>query len=193
LAAHPAFARDSRERLAALARALADDGNGATLVVLGCLDHDGTGPRNAVVALHHGVVVAEQFDHHPSGAFGEHGGTRSEQSLEVLRLHGVDIGMLSVTDLGASNDPCTALARSGVDLNLAATAFPFERGETDRLATLLQQRATETGTVIGGANPVGGQDGLVFDGNSRLVDGNGTWLYQAPRFEPRVATIDTTV
>ena len=193
LASHPAFAQDSRERLAALARELADDGHGATLVILGCLDHDETGPRNAVAALHRGMVVAEQFDHHPDGAFGEHHPTHPGQSLEVLQLHGVNIGMLSGTDLGMSADTCTTLANSGVDLILAPAAIPFERGAANRLAPLLQQRATETGIVIGGANPVGGQDGLVFDGNSRIVDGHGTGLYQAPRFESRVATMDTTI
>src|SRR5699024_11750680 len=134
LASHPAFAQDSRERLAALARELADDGHGATLVILGCLDHDETGPRNAVAALHRRMVVAEQFDHHPDGAFGEHHPTHPGQSLEVLQLHGVNIGVLCGTELGMSAETGTTLASAGDHPIRDAAATPFERAQAGRPA-----------------------------------------------------------
>src|SRR5262249_26299983 len=62
-------------------------------------------------------------------------------------------------------------------------ASPYERGKDDTRLELCQRRAREAGAALAYANMVGGQDELVFDGDSILVDASGRLLARGPQFE----------
>ncbi|WP_197321447.1 NAD+ synthase [Saccharomonospora sp. NB11] len=192
LALRRAFADAAREAVHTLARALVDAECGELLVVVGYLDADDVGPRNAVAALYRGEVVATQFKHHlPNyGVFDERRNFKPGDELTVLRLHGVDLGMVVCEDLWQEGGPITALGALGVDLVLSPNASPYERDKDDVRLPLVARRAAEAKAPIVYTNQVGGQDDLVFDGDSIVVAADGTLLARAPQFTEHLLVID---
>ncbi len=192
LALRESFVAASVRALRALARQLVDDGCGALAVVVGYLDSDVHGPRNAAAVLHRGQVVGRQFKHHlPNyGVFDERRYFISGTTLTVFRLHGLEIGMVICEDLWQEGGPVTALAQAGVDLLVSPNASPYERNKDDTRLALVAGRATEAGVPLAYANLVGGQDELVFDGDSMIVDGHGELLARAPQFVEELLLYD---
>ncbi|MGH3829311.1 MAG: NAD+ synthase [Pseudonocardiaceae bacterium] len=192
LALRESFVAGSVRALQTLATRLAREGSGELAAVVGYLDSDARGPRDAVAVLHRGRVLARQFKHHlPNyGVFDERRYFIPGTTLTVFRLHGLEIGMVICEDIWQIGGPITALARAGVDLVVAPNASPYERDKDDTRLTLVARRATELGVPLAYANLVGGQDELVFDGDSMLVDGRGEPLARAPRFTERLLVHD---
>ncbi|MGH3913130.1 MAG: NAD+ synthase [Pseudonocardiaceae bacterium] len=192
LALRESFAVGSVRVLEALAPKLAQDGCGELAAVVGYLDRDQEGPRNSVAVLHGGRVVARQFKYHlPNyGVFDERRYFRPGTSLSVLRLHGLEIGMVICEDMWVEDGPITALAQAGVDLVVASNASPYEREKDDTRCALVTRRALEVGVPLAYANLVGGQDELVFDGDSMVVDGHGELLARAPQFTEQLMVLD---
>jgi NAD+ synthase (glutamine-hydrolysing) len=142
--------------------------------------------------LYRGQVVARQFKHHlPNyGVFDERRYFIPGTTLTVFRLHGLEIGMVICEDLWQEGGPITALAQAGVDLVVAPNASPYERDKDDTRLALVARRATEAGAPLAYANLVGGQDELVFDGDSMVVDGRGEVLVRAPQFCEQLVVLD---
>ncbi|NIJ13877.1 NAD+ synthase (glutamine-hydrolysing) [Saccharomonospora amisosensis] len=186
------FARASRDRVHELATLLDEAGCGDVLVYVGYLDRDEVGPRDAAAALYRGRVVARQYKHHlPNyGVFDEHRYFRPGQTLDVLRLHGVDIGMVICEDIWQEGGPIAALGKAGVDLVVAPNASPYERSKDDVRLPLVARRAGEAGAPIVYTNLVGGQDDLVFDGDSIVVAADGELLARAPQFVEHLLVVD---
>ncbi|MGH3938075.1 MAG: NAD+ synthase [Pseudonocardiaceae bacterium] len=192
LALRESFAVGAVRALEALAQRLAEDGCEELAAVVGYLDRDGAGPRNAIAVLHGGRVVARQFKHHlPNyGVFDERRYFVPGTTLSVLRLHGLEIGMVICEDIWAEGGPITALAQAGVDLVVASNASPYEREKDDTRLALVTRRAAELGGPLAYTNLVGGQDELVFDGDSMVVDGDGELLVRAPQFAEQLIVVD---
>ncbi|HJT02931.1 MAG TPA: NAD+ synthase [Pseudonocardiaceae bacterium] len=188
LALRGSFVAASVRALDSLAAQLVDHGCGELAAVVGYLDCDdagnGGGPRNAAAVLHRGRVVGRQFKHHlPNyGVFDERRYFIPGTTLTVFRLHGLEIGMVICEDLWQEGGPVTALAQAGVDLIVSPNASPYERNKDDTRLALVGRRAAEAGVPLAYANLVGGQDELVFDGDSMIVDGGGELLVRAPQF-----------
>jgi NAD+ synthetase len=89
-----------------------------------------------------------------------------------IDVGGVQIGLLVCEDLWYAR-PLRETAAAGAELVLVANASPYEADKPGERDALLRQRASETGVAIAYVNVVGGQDELVFDGASVLVDGDG--------------------
>jgi NAD+ synthase (glutamine-hydrolysing) len=195
LALRDSFAAASVRALQALAGQLVDDGCGELAAVVGYLDCDSGdrgGPRNAAAVLYRGQVVGHQFKHHlPNyGVFDERRYFIPGTTLTVFRLHGLEIGMVICEDLWQEGGPVTALAQAGVDLIVSPNASPYERNKDDTRLALVSRRATEAGVPLAYANLVGGQDELVFDGGSMIVDGRGELLVRAPQFAEHFLVYD---
>ncbi|MGH3751524.1 MAG: NAD+ synthase [Pseudonocardiaceae bacterium] len=192
LALRESFATESRQALTALATRLAQDGCGELAAVVGYLDSDSRGPRNAVAVLCRGRVVARQFKHHlPNyGVFDERRYFIPGTTLTVFRLHGLEIGMVICEDIWQVGGPITALAQAGVDLVVAPNASPYERCKDDARLALVARRTAEAGAPLAYANLVGGQDELVFDGDSMVVGARGELLVRAPQFCEQLLVLD---
>ncbi|RJQ79515.1 NAD+ synthase [Amycolatopsis panacis] len=178
------FADASVRSVTELARRLDEAGCGHVLTYVGYLDHDEVGPRDAAAALYGGEVVARQFKHHlPNyGVFDEHRYFKPGTELEILRLHGVDIGMVICEDVWQDGGPISALGKAGVGLVVAPNASPYERSKDEQRLPLVARRAAEAGAPLVYTNQVGGQDDLVFDGDSLVVGADGELLARAPQF-----------
>ncbi|GLY68196.1 NAD+ synthase [Amycolatopsis taiwanensis] len=186
------FAHASRRKVDELARELADAGCGEILTYVGYLDLDDVGPRDAAAALYGGEVVARQYKHHlPNyGVFDEHRWFKAGQTLDVVRLHGLEIGMVICEDIWQEGGPVSALGKAGVDLVVSPNASPYERSKDDIRLPLVSRRAAEAGAPLVYTNLVGGQDDLVFDGDSIVVGANGTLLGRAPQFVEHLLVVD---
>lgn len=198
-----AFVAASRDRLAALAAELAADGLGRLPVLVGYLDGDGParvsaesdrtrGPRNALAVLHDGRVLTRYFKHHlPNyGVFDEDRYFVAGQAVTVLRVADVDVTLAICEDLWQSDGPVTAARELGAGLLLVVNGSPYEMAKDDGRAQLCRRRAAEASASLAYVNMVGGQDELVFDGGSLVVDAAGQLLARAPQFHGALLVCD---
>src|SRR5262249_7850743 len=139
--------------------------------------------------------VARQFKHFlPNyGVFDEYRIFKPGNDLAVVRLHGLDIGLVICEDIWQDGGPIAALGAAGVDLVLVPNASPYERNKDDQRLPLVARRAREAGAPLAYVNWVGGQDELVFDGDSMVVDADGTLLARAPQFVEHLLVLDIDV
>ncbi|SNR67310.1 NAD+ synthase [Blastococcus mobilis] len=216
------FAHASEQAVAELARTLADQGYGDVAVVVGYLAHSGDGapgpagpeveredaadlpgdanprtgtPRNAAALLHGGEVVARYYKRHlPNyGVFDEARYFVPGTELVIVRLHGVDVALTICEDLWVEGGPCGVAGQAGVDLVVSPNASPYERAKDDLRLPMVRRRAAEARAPIVYCNQIGGQDELVFDGDSMVVAADGTLLARAPQLVEHLLTVDLTV
>lgn len=192
LALRESFALASKKELASLATRLAEVGCGELAAYVSYLDRDDVGPRDAAAVLHRGEVVATQFKHHlPNyGVFDERRYFKPGQSLDILRIHGLEVGMVICEDIWQDGGPIAALGQAGVDLVVAPNASPYERNKDDVRLPLVARRAREAGAPLAYVNLIGGQDELVFDGDSLVVATDGTLIARAPQFVEHLLVLD---
>jgi NAD+ synthase (glutamine-hydrolysing) len=192
LALRLSFAEASREALTGLAARLEDEGCGELAVFVGYLDRDEHGMRNAAAVLHRGGVVARQNKHHlPNyGVFDERRYFTPGDTLDVVRVHGVEVGMVICEDLWQDGGPIAALGEAGVDLVVSPNASPYERKKDDARLPLVARRAVEAGAPLAYVNLIGGQDELVFDGDTMVVAADGTLITRAPQFVEHLVVLD---
>jgi len=97
----------------------------------------------------------------------------------VVDIRGVPVGLSICEDIW-NPAPARQAAAAGAQLLLNINASPFHAGKRDEREQMLRQRATETGLPMLYVNLVGGQDELVFDGGSFVVDSTGAVVQHAP-------------
>ncbi|HEY1179754.1 MAG TPA: nitrilase-related carbon-nitrogen hydrolase, partial [Phytomonospora sp.] len=200
------FVAASRARVDALAGELAEAGLGETVVVTGYVDADGParmdadsdpdrGPRDALAVIHRGQVVTRYFKHHlPNyGVFDEDRYFVSGDVLQVVRIAGVDVAFTICEDIWQAGGPFAVARGAGVGLVVNINASPYERNKDDRRAALVKRRAAEADATVAFVNIVGGQDELVFDGDSLIVDAAGNVLTRGPQFTEHLLVHDLTL
>lgn len=107
--------------------------------------------------------------------------TPGEKSV-VLDVDGVKVGVAICEDIWQDGGPVAELAERGIDVLLTINGSPYEEGKTDTRFALARRRAAEVDAPLIYVNQVGGQDDLVFDGGSFVVDADGTLLERSPMF-----------
>jgi NAD+ synthase (glutamine-hydrolysing) len=113
--------------------------------------------------------------------------------LELYEVAGVPVGVSVCEDLWFASGPIAVQAGAGARLIVNINASPYLIGrEADRLA-VARQRVAESGCAIAYVNQVGGQDELVFDGGSFVVDHTGAVVAAAPQFAETILTVDVEV
>ncbi|WP_200303540.1 NAD+ synthase [Streptomyces adelaidensis] len=202
LALRASFVEASRAALGALAARLAEEGLGELPVVVGHLDRSGSAapkygrpagaPRNAGAVLHRGEVALTFAKHHlPNyGVFDEFRYFVPGDTLPVVRLHGVDIALAICEDLWQDGGRVPAARSAGAGLLLSVNASPYERDKDDTRLELVRKRAQEAGCTTAYLAMIGGQDELVFDGDSIVVDRDGEVVARAPQFAEGCVVLD---
>ena len=207
LALRASFVEASIRTLHAVAARLEAEGLGGIAVVTGYLDRrtdlaPRTGlpagaPLDAAALLHGGRVVITSAKHHlPNyGVFDEFRYFVPGDTLPVFRLpvaggESVDIAIAICEDLWQDGGPVAVCRRAGASLLVVPNASPYERGKDDVRLDLCVRRAREAGAALAYANMIGGQDELVFDGDSILVAADGTLLARGPQFEEALVVAD---
>jgi NAD+ synthase (glutamine-hydrolysing) len=207
LAARPSFLREARAAVAVLAKKLLDEGLGDLAVVVGHPDGPfeprliGTSnaptaiAQNRASVLQHGHIRAQYSKHHlPNySVFDEYRIFIPGDELLVLRIKGVDVALIICEDLWRDGGPVARVLEADAGLLLVINASPFERDKDEVRLPLVTRRAVETDTIVAYVNIVGGQDDLVFDGDSVVVDGHGTIIARAPQWTPHLLVVDLDV
>jgi NAD+ synthase (glutamine-hydrolysing) len=203
LVLRPAFVEASVAALESLAGRLAHEGLGELAVIVGYVDRP-TGaptpdhrrlPADAAAFLLRGQVVARYAKHHlPNyGVFDEYRYFSRGDKLPVVRHLGVDIAMTVCEDLWQDGGPITAAKTATAGLVVNINGSPYERGKHDARLRLTQRRAAEAGATLAYVNMVGGQDELVFDGDSLVVTSAGAVLTRAPEFDEGLVVVDLSL
>ena len=192
----------SLDALEALAVRLQDEGQGDLVVVVGycgrterpapAVGRPAGEPQNSAAVLHGGAVVARYAKHHlPNyGVFDEFRYFVRGDRFPVLRLHGVDVALSICEDLWQEGGPVRVAREAGAGLLLCLNGSPYERGKDDVRGDLVSRRAAEAGCALAYVNTVGGQDELVFDGDSLVVDAAGQLVARAPLWQEGLVCVD---
>jgi NAD+ synthase (glutamine-hydrolysing) len=202
LALRPSFVEASRAALRSLASRLTDEGFGELPVIVGYLDRSESGcpvygqpagsPRNAAAVLHRGEVALTFAKHHlPNyGVFDEFRYFVPGDTMPVVRVHGVDVALAICEDLWQDGGRVPAARSAGAGLLVSINASPYERDKDDARLELVRKRAQEAGCTTAYLAMIGGQDELVFDGDSIVVDRDGAVIARAPQFAEGCVVLD---
>jgi NAD+ synthase (glutamine-hydrolysing) len=182
----PGFVRAARRAVDEIARSV----HGIT-VLLGA-PHLETDLYNACFVLAHGEVrgVYKKWYLPNYGVFDEDRYFAAGRELHLLRLGDVVIGPTICEDVWQPGPPATDLALAGAQLVTNISASPFHVGKDREREEMLKVRATDNSCFFALCNAVGGQDELIFDGHSVVLDDEGEVLARAAGFEEELLVVD---
>jgi NAD+ synthase (glutamine-hydrolysing) len=182
----PAFVRAARRSLDEIATAA----TGVTALV-GFPHFDGD-LYNACAVCSEGAVQAVYHKRFlPNyGVFDEQRYFGSSRDLVMLRLGEALVGVTICEDMWQPGPPATDLALAGAQLLVNVSASPFHVGKEREREEMFQLRARDTASFVAFVNAVGGQDELIFDGHSCVLDDEGELLARAPGFEEALLVVD---
>ena len=191
LAFSPDFVDASTEAVHALARELKNDGHGDIAVIVGFVaranteSFGGAISHNALAVLIDGRVEYTYAKQHlPNySVFDEARVFVPGTSPLALVLGGVKVGVLICEDLWRDEGPVQALSEQDLDVVVVINASPFDSMKDEHRFPLLKRRAQQFQATVAYVNLVGGQDDLIFDGDSAIVDVSGTVIARAKRFD----------
>ena len=124
------------------------------------------------------------------GVFDEHRYFAPGRELVLLQLGDVLVGPTICEDVWQPGPPATDLALAGATLLVNLSASPYHGGKAEDREEMLVTRARDNAAYIAFCNLVGGQDELVFDGHSVVLDDEGEVVARAPGFEEALLVVD---
>jgi NAD+ synthase (glutamine-hydrolysing) len=191
LALRPSFQLASQSALTELAAQL----TGGCVAIVGYLDQVNGAPQNMVAVISDGKVAARYAKCHlPNyGVFDEFRNFVPGDQTLVVRIHGADIGIAICEDLWIDGGITAQLADRKPGLVIVPNGSPYERAKDDARLALVTKRARQAGAPLVYVNMTGGQDDLVFDGDSIVVGADGAVIARAPQFEDGIAVVDIDV
>jgi NAD+ synthase (glutamine-hydrolysing) len=182
-----AASRDGIERVAA--------GTGAAAAVVGFVDPTHAGPTNAAALCHQGRVLAV---YHkvllPNySVFDEERYFVPGKQVLLATFGAVQVAITICEDLWFPWGPMPTAAAAGADVVVSLNGSPYRLGKAERLGPMLATRAADHGTHLLWVNQVGGQDELVFEGESTYLDPQGRIRGRAASFEEDLLLVDLTI
>src|SRR6476660_4810362 len=124
------------------------------------------------------------------GVFDESRYFHPGRRLPLIRLRGTLVGVNICEDIWLPDGPTGFQAAAGAEVIVNISASPFHLGKSRVREQLLATRAREHGVIITYTNAVGGQDELVFDGNSVILDHQGEVIARGKAFEEDLIVAD---
>ena len=179
LATRESFVAKSESAVAELAKTLVHKGFGEIAVIVG---HPSKARKrgwaiahNSISVLRGGEIIGQYHKHHlPNySVFDEYRNFVAGDELFTFEHGGIRFATVICEDIWQSGGPVAEIARSGANVTLVINGSPFEIDKDDRRLQLVQELARTHKTPTAYVNLVGGQDDLVFDGDSLMVDANG--------------------
>ncbi|TXL62747.1 NAD+ synthase [Aeromicrobium terrae] len=201
LAFRSSIIKASKAAAADLAKRLADEGCGDLVAVVGFLDDaedvkEAVGipknaPQNAVAVMHGGEIVAKQAKHHlwNYGVGDEIRTFVPGDTINIVQVRGIDVALAICEDLWRDG-PSAAAKAADAALLVVPNGSPYEADKDDVRLDLCVRRARKGECALAYVNLVGGQDELVFDGDSIVVGADGTLLGRTEQFEPELLVVD---
>ena len=189
LVLRPSFVAACRQAVEELARDTLD----GPAVLIGTPWRQGEAVYNAVALLANGKVETLRFKHDlPNyGVFDEKRVFAAGPAPGPISFRGVRLGVPICEDIW-TEETCETLAETGAELLLVPNGSPFEQNKDDTRLNLVVARITETGLPMAYLNQVGGQDELVFDGASFVLNADRSLSLQMPMFAEALAITEWT-
>jgi NAD+ synthase (glutamine-hydrolysing) len=206
LALRPSFQNASELATKEFAVALKTAGLGNVLVFVGYLRRTNDaeaktlgvprgGPMNCAAVIYDGQVQASYAKHHlPNyGVFDEYRYFVPGNDSVLIRAFGIDIAVAICEDLWQDGGPVSQVKANGAGLLVVLNGSPYERDKDDVRLNLVKRRAQEADATLAYVNMVGGQDELVFEGDSIIVSKSGEVLERALQFEVDMLIADLEI
>jgi NAD+ synthase (glutamine-hydrolysing) len=183
----PGFARAARasvEQIAAETRGV--------VALVGVPLHDDGGLYNACAICANGAIAgwAKKWHLPNYGVFDEKRYFVSGAELALVDVAGTKVGITICEDMWVPGPPTTELVAAGAELVVNLSASPFHVGRAQEREAIFDARARESGVRVALCNAVGGQDELIFDGHSLVLESDGSVLARAPGFEEALLVVD---
>jgi NAD+ synthase len=180
----PAFALASRQAVEQLAR---EAGPGPAIIV-GCVWPDGDKVYNAATLIDEGRIAAVRYkvDLPNYGVFDEKRVFDPGPLPSPVQFRGTRLGIPICEDIW-KEEVCECLDECGAEILLVPNGSPFDWKKPDVRFNIVAARVTETHLPIAYLNQVGGQDELVFDGASFVLNADSTLAVQLPAWEEALA------
>jgi NAD+ synthase (glutamine-hydrolysing) len=124
------------------------------------------------------------------GVFDEKRYFASGDEVALIDVAGTRVGITICEDMWVPGPPTVELASAGAELVVNLSASPFHVGRAQEREAIFSARARESSVRVALCNTVGGQDELVFDGHSLLIESDGGVLARAPGFEESLLVVD---
>ena len=152
-------------------------------------DHD---IYNAAAVIHEGKLAGIYHKHFlPNyGVFDENRYFQTGHSAPLFLIHGVHVGINICEDIWYPTGPMTRQAFTGAEVILNINGSPYNAGKSTVREEMLSTRAADNGVIVAYLNMVGGQDELVFDGDSMVFNEQGTMIARAKQFEEDMLIVD---
>jgi NAD+ synthase (glutamine-hydrolysing) len=191
LALRPSFQSASQRAIKELAAQL----TGEIVAIVGYLDQVNGAPQNMVAVISGGEIKARYAKCHlPNyGVFDEFRNFVPGDKTLVVRIHGVDVGIAICEDLWIDGGITAQLAARKPGLIIVPNGSPYERAKDDVRLALVTKRARQAAAPVVYVNMTGGQDDLVFDGDSIVVDKEGAVIARSPQFADDLRIVDIDV
>jgi NAD+ synthase (glutamine-hydrolysing) len=184
------FVRDNIRTLKAVQRAT----KGITAIV-GFVDRIGTSLYNAAAIIDNGKHLST---YHKMllpnyGVFDEYRYFVPGSRYPVITVKGVNVGVNICEDIWYADGPTKVQTMAGAEVIVNINASPYHKGKGKERLDMLRERAKENTVIVTYTNTVGGQDELVFDGQSMVIDQRGKLIASGKQFEEELLTVDIKI
>jgi len=185
-----AFIEDATRALDELARAA----DGLPPLIVGCIEFEGQ-LYNAAALLDRGRIAGRYRKHFlPNyGVFDEYRYFQPGDRAPLFRIGGIEVGITICEDLWFPAGPMRELALAGARVVVNINASPFHAGKPHFRERMVSTRAADNTVAIAWVNQVGGQDELVFDGNSAVFGPDGEVIARAASMDEDLLLVDVPV
>ena len=182
----PHFIKQNRECLEEIIGRSSD-----MAVVLGFVDSDGDIYNAAAVVYGNKLAGIYHKVYLPNyGVFDENRYFQAGTECPVFIIYGIGIGVTICEDMWYETGPATLQAYAGARLLVNISASPYHAGRGYFRERMLATRAADNVAIVAHNNLVGGQDGLVFDGNSLIINEKGEVIARGRQFEEDLIVAD---
>jgi NAD+ synthase (glutamine-hydrolysing) len=150
---------------------------------------------NTAAVLHDGALAGVYRKHYlPTyGVFDEDRYFRAGDENAIFELGGAVFGVSVCEDIWYPTGPPAAQAQAGAQVLINISASPYYAGKSASRERMLATRAEDSVAIVAFCNLVGGQDELIFDGGSVIIDGRGEVLARGPQFKEALVIVDLDV
>jgi NAD+ synthase (glutamine-hydrolysing) len=197
LVTRESFVAKSEAAVLELAATLVQKGVGEIAVVVGAprraeKPNGWAIANNTAFVLHQGKIIASYNKHHlPNySVFDEYRNFVPGHDVGVFELFGIKFALAICEDIWQAGGPVARISEHGTQLTLVLNGSPFEVDKDDRRLKLVRELASTQRTAVSYVNLVGGQDDLVFDGDSLFVTANGVLSARGEQFDEDIVLID---
>ena len=195
-------------RADAALRTLAQEGPAGTTAVIGTVGRAHRDPvdtwgvaaavpdlANRAAIVRDGAIVAsyDKMRLPNEGVFDEARYFVPGDAASVVDVAGVKVGTVICQDLWVADGPVARTVEAGAEVVVVLNASPFHRGKRSEREAWVNRHAREHGVTVCYVNRVGGQDEVVFDGDTMVADPSGRIVARGAQFATDLVVVDVDV